>query len=80
MVKPVPPDEVRENWPKANFDNPETRDHASYIGMTVTLTFLMLVVVSWRAYVRFYMLRTPGRDHFFVFLAAVSWILLNESS
>jgi hypothetical protein len=72
MVKPAPPDDVRETWPAPNFDNPKTRDHASYIGITVSLTSLTFVVVACRTYVRFYMLRTPGWDDLFIFFAAVS--------
>jgi len=71
MVKPIPPLNVSDTWPKANYVNPEIRSHGTLLAITIVFTTVMVLIISMRLYVRLFMLRTPGWDDFFILIAAV---------
>lgn len=71
MVKPIPPQNVTDTWPAQNIIDPETRSPEVLLGTTLTLTILTLAIVAARTYVRFFSLRAPGWDDYFIFVATV---------
>jgi hypothetical protein len=71
MVKPIPPLSISSNWPPVNYVDPETRSHAKLLAITLFFTTLMAIITSMRLYVRLVLLRTPGWDDVFNFVAAV---------
>jgi hypothetical protein len=71
MVKPQPPQDIKDQWPQPNFVDPEIRSHATFLGITLSLTLLTLIIVGLRTYVRFFALRAPGWDDYFIFVATV---------
>jgi hypothetical protein len=71
MVKPIPPLSVSSKWPPINYVDPEIRSHAHLLEITVTFTAVMVIITAMRLYVRLFMLRSPGLDDLFNFVAAV---------
>jgi hypothetical protein len=67
----LPPLSIIEKWPKPNYDHPVTRGPALPIVSVICAT-LALIVVLMRFYTRFVILRAPGLDDLFIFLALVS--------
>jgi hypothetical protein len=76
MVKPIPPLSVSSKWPPINYFDPDIRSHANLLAITVTFTAVMAIITSMRLYVRLFMLRTPGLDDLFNFVAALFSIVL----
>ncbi|KAF2665481.1 hypothetical protein BT63DRAFT_66879 [Microthyrium microscopicum] len=72
MVKPQPPQDVLDSWPTQNLVNPEYHSHTAFLGITLAMTILTMIVISLRTYVRFFMLRAPGWDDYFIFIAAIA--------
>jgi hypothetical protein len=71
MVKPQAPQDVMDAWPAPNFTDPETRSHSAFLGITLTFTLITLIIVSLRTYVRFFKLKAPGWDDYFIFVSTV---------
>jgi hypothetical protein len=74
MVKPIPPQEIKDKWPPPNFVDPERRSPALLLGITLTMTLLTIIVVGLRTYVRFIALRAPGWDDYAIFVSTVRMI------
>jgi hypothetical protein len=72
MVKPIPPQSIRDTWPAPNFRDPEIRSHVLFHGVTIALTLAMLAVMSLRFYTRYILLGTRGWDDLFILVASVS--------
>ncbi|KAJ4398216.1 hypothetical protein N0V85_006342 [Neurospora sp. IMI 360204] len=66
----IPPPEVRAQWPKPNYDNPERRGPGLVIVELVMLP-LSVMFVALRLYVRARLLRKTGWDDWFMIMATI---------